>query len=683
MDMKFGFYPRLAASGMRKMRQLFLPYGLTCAGMVMMFYIILFLAVDDSVGMAKGGYALQQIFALGSWVIAIFSCIFLFYTNSFLMKRRKSEFGLYHVLGMGKAQIGRILFWETLFTALLSVGGGLFFGIALSKFAQLGLINLMQGEVTYDFDVSWLAVKRSLQVFGAIFCLLLLNSVRQIRFSSAISLMRSQQTGEKPPKGNYLYGILGLLLLSGAYYIAVTVQDPLTALGNFFVAVVMVIVGTYLVMIAGSVCFLRLLQKNRRFYYRPSHFVSVSSMVYRMKRGGAGLASICVLATMVLVMMASVSCLYFGEERLIESRYPGDYNLTFHFSGMDGLSAEKIQTLQDTFTSRLADRGIAPQNSFSYRNVLFYASLEGEEAVPFQTGSVDMDYRLFVMVPLADYNAITGAQETLEEGEALLYAHRSAYRGDTISFRQGNSFRIKKQIQRFVENPSMGMDILPGVFLVVPSLEEGMAGLEALESQPQESLLSQSASFNWFWYFDTGLEVDEQITDYYELSGVIRDPAAKESLGYESCLFESQAINRQDFYSLYGSLFYLGLLLSIVFVLATVLIIYYKQLSEGYEDQGRFAIMQKVGMTRREIRRTVNSQLLTVFFLPLALAALHLAFAFPIIRRMLLMFNMDNVPLFAATTIISLLVFSLFYTAVYRMTSNAYYRIVSGGADKS
>ena len=311
--MKIGFYPRLAADGIRKNKRMFTPFILTCTGMVMMFYIIMYLATSKILDSLIGGATLRQIFALGSWVIAVFAAIFLFYTNSFLIRRRKKEFGLYNILGMGKRNIARILFLETLIIAVVSIALGLIAGIAFSKFAELGMVNIMHGEVTYDLSISGLAVVRSLHVFGVIFLLLLLNSIRQVRFASAFSLLRSENAGEKPPKGNWLFGLLGVVLLTVAYYLAATIENPITALFAFFVAVIMVIVGTYLVMISGSVLFCRILQKKKNYYYKPNHFVSVSSMVYRMKRNGAGLASICILATMVLVIMASTACLYFGK----------------------------------------------------------------------------------------------------------------------------------------------------------------------------------------------------------------------------------------------------------------------------------------------------------------------------------------------------------------------------------
>ena len=683
--MKIGFYPKLAFRDIRINRKVVAPYILTCTGMVTMFYLILFLAVSDVISSMRGAETMRQIFALGSWVIAVFACIFLFYTNSFLMRRRKKEFGLYNVLGMGKRNIACILFWETFFIGAIALGAGMFSGMALSRLAELGLIRMIHGKVAYEWSFSLLPLKRCVQIFGLIFILLFLNSVGQIRFSGAVALMRSENVGEKAPKGNRLLGLLGVLLLSVAYYLAIKIQNPIAALTVFFLAVVMVIGGTYLVMIAGSVSFCRLLQKNKRYYYQTKHFISVSSMVYRMKRNGAGLASICVLATMVLVMMASSACLYFGEESAIRERFPRQINLEFHVTETDGLSEQGIRALQETIRSELETRNVVVQNDFSYRVVGLYGVLQdhyvdwnaGLESVlqPY-TSSVE-ELQRFCFVPLEDYNAMMGTNETLAPGEALCYLSQGRYEGDTITFQHGNTFRIQKQVDHFIEPFNTDRNLIPSLVLIVPDLAESMEGLDKLADFGGE----RNLEMGWIWNFDTGLEPDEQITLYGELDEVLTDIALKERLGYSSCYADCQAWERNNFYEMYGALFYIGMILSAVFLLAAVLIIYYKQISEGYEDRLRFEIMQKVGLTKNEIKKSVNSQLLTVFSLPLVLAALHLCFAFPMLRRLLMLFNLVDVSLFVVTTGVSFLVFGVFYAVVYKITSNVYYRIVSEGGE--
>ena len=674
--MKAGFYPKLALDGIRKNKQMYLPYILTCIGMVMMYYIIAFLQYSKSISYLRGADEIRWMFNFGGWVIAIFSCIFLFYTNSFLIRRRKKEFGLYNILGMGKRNIGRILFWETLIIALFSLGIGLIAGVSLSKLAELGLVNIMMGDVSYTLSVSLTSVIKTITVFGVIFVLLFLNSLRQVRFSSAINLLRSENKGEKPPKGNWFWGILGVLILATAYYLAMTIENPIAALEVFFIAVIMVIVGTYLVMISGSVLFCRILQKKKNYYYKSNHFVSVSSMVYRMKRNGAGLASICVLATMVLVMISSTTSMYFGSEDAINSRYPRDINMEYYMENADDLSDNKISVLQSDISEVLEKYDIEPENYYNYRCISVAGLIKGnsvETDVSNANGITDMsDVQQFYFVPLSDYNAMMGTNETLGSEEVLIYTYRNDYKADTISFKQGNTFKIKRQLDELVEIGDTAMMVVPSMTIIVPDLKQSLKGLDTLLDYNGDKMLS----YRWIYDFDTGIEADKQIELCREFEEANLDSYSKfENIGLYC---ESQEMEREDLYSMYGGFFYLGIMLSIVFIFAAVLIIYYKQISEGYEDQARFEIMQKVGMTKREIRRSINSQLLTVFFLPLILSALHLVFAFPIIRKLLLLFSLNNVILFVITTVMSVIIFALFYTLVYRITSNAYYNLVSG-----
>ncbi len=686
--MNLGFYPRLAADGIRKNKRMYLPYILTCVGMVMMFYIIMYLAVSPSLDAVKGADILREIFALGSWVITVFSAIFLFYTNSFLMRRRRREFGLYNILGMGKGNIARILVWETVWTAILSIGLGLFAGIAFSKLAELGLTNVMHGEITFDLTVSHLSVVRTAEVFGVIFVLLLLNSIRQVRFSSAISLLRSENAGEKPPRGNLLLGFAGVLLLVSAYTLAVSIKNPLSALLWFFVAVLMVIVGTYLVMIAGSVLFCRLLQKKKGYYYKANHFVSVSSMVYRMKRNGAGLASICILATMVLVMISSTTCLYFGEEAAVAQRYPRELNVNATFTDERDASGEPLKPLREAIES------IARSHRAELRNVCAYRYLNVSGAFT-PDGEVETDadrldrfnvsvlgnITTFCFIPLDDYNAMTGENRALEDGQALLYAYRTSFAGDTLTFKRGLTLQIAGTADKFLGSGSAVIDVVPTVFLVVPDIYTTMEKLvEGMSEETEQYLVMR-----WLYQFDTGLDAEEQKTLCQELRTKLRD-GGEQLIHFEGVTvgaIECRELEKEQFFSLYGSFFYIGIMLSLVFILAAVLIIYYKQISEGYEDQARFDIMMKVGMTRPEIRKSINSQLLTVFFLPLLLAATHICFAFPIIEKLLRLFGLNNVSLFGLTTALSAAVFAVFYAVVYRLTSNAYYSIVSGARENA
>ncbi len=670
--MKAQLYPRLAVRGIKNNKRVFVPFILTCAGMVMMFYIIVYLAVSPALDGIIGAETLKQMFALGSWVIAVFSAVFLFYTHVFLIRRRKKEFGLYNILGMDKHNIAKVLLWETLFTAIVSVSAGLAAGIALSKFAELGMVNIMRGKVSFSFIVSPLAILRCVQIFGIIFVLLYLNSVRQIRFSSAITLLRSESAGEKPPKGNFFAGTLGLLLLTAAYIIAVKIKDPVSALAMFFVAVLMVIVGTYLVFISGSVFFCRLLKKNKSYYYKPNHFVSVSSMSYRMKRNGAGLASISILATMVLVIVSSTTCMYFGEESAVNARYPREINVYFNYD-----SPNSIPDL-DTINNCLSENGIPAENTVYYRNASFYGIVRGS-TVDLRTdrasaSEASSSMRLFNIVSVDDINRALGTGETLAADEALVYTDECSLDVEELSIPQVGTFRIKKQLDRFIEGIS---GTLPTIILVVPDFTATVDAISHSFDFDEDFMFLIRLNYG----FDTGRGVDGQTSLYRKMFLLVQEENVKESFGrYNGYSVSAREVEREDFYAVFGTLFYLGIILSIVFVLAAVLIIYYKQISEGYEDERRFEIMQKVGMTEREIRKSINSQLLTVFFLPLAFAVMHVSFAFPMIRKLLLLLSLNNSSLFAVTTGISAVAFAVFYAVVYKLTSSVYFKIVRGAS---
>ena len=537
-------YTRLAWDGIRKNKRLYLPYLLTCAGMVTLYYMMSELCGSPLLDSMRGGTSSRLVLGLGTWVIAIFSALFLFYTNSFLVRRRQREFGLYHVLGLGKRHIALLCAIETLLTAAIALATGLVIGIGLSFAVELGLRASIRAEVDFAFRVSGAVVAKTVLVYLAIFLLILLSTLVKVGRGTAVSLLRSESCGEKPPRANVLVAVLGAVLLVVAYGMAVSIQEPLQAMLLFFVAVILVILGTYLLFIAGSVALCRALQKNKSYYYQSRHFVSVSSMTYRMKRNGAGLASICILATMVLVMLSSSACLYFGAEDSLNVTYPHEFSLTVW-----ARDAEALPKLEAVLDAAGAPYGVE----------------------------------------------IWRRGEVEQNGEEVI----------------------------------------------------------------------------WSGQFDTGLSREQQLALGGAIGEALNDPDTTQGF---SRSFRAEAAD--EFYGTYGSLFFIGIVLSVLFICAAVLIIYYKQLCEGYEDQPRFAIMQKVGMTAPDIRRSVNSQLLTVFFLPLAGAALHMAFAFPMIRRVLLVFSLNNTALFVATALISLAVLSVVYTLVYRATSNAYYRIV-------
>ena len=681
--MNRGFYPRLAWTGMKQNRRLYLPYLLTCTGVTAMFYILMGLSVSTLLPQMSGGRSTALIMSLGSVVIAFFALIFLFYTHSFLIRRRSREFGLYNVLGMGKGNIARILLWETLLTYAGTTVVGLALGVALSKLAELGLMNLLRSQISYTFTVNIKSLLVTLVLFAAVHGLIFLHALWQLHRVSAVALLHSESVGEKPPRARWLLAVLALALLGGAYWLAVSIREPLEALLWFFTAVLMVIAGTYLLFISGSVALCRALQKNPRYYYRPSHFVSVSSMAYRMKRNGAGLASICVLATMVLVMLSSTTCLYFGQEDAVNARYPHDIAVTV-YGDEHLMDKTELEELRQGVESAVFNFGGEASNVAEYREVSLSGLLDGGNLIVDAAGAYAMDSTHVIQVhfvPLEEYNAVTGQSLTLEDGQVYVAALRMDFNADTLSVDGGMTRHVMKREITPLDGAAVA-DITPSLTVVVKDFERFVPELQGYLSDKY----GWYPSAYWNYGFDTDLPENQQantddvtpnLTDalYAHLSRVSSDWGVGVSV-------ESKAGNRADFYGTYGGLFFLGIMLSVVFLLAAVSIIYYKQICEGYEDQSRFDIMQKVGMTKRDIRRSINSQLLTVFFLPMALSGVHLCFAFPFIHKLLLLFNLSNTPLLIGTTVVSYVAFALLYTLAYKLTSNAYYHIVSGAAER-
>ena len=678
--MKTLFYPRLAWDGIRKNRRMSVPYLLTCICMVAMHYILGFLASPTALQLLpRGRSSVETILNLGKYVVLLFSLVFLFYTHSFLIRRRQREFGLYNVLGMGKRNLARIITWESLITFVLALAGGLLAGLALSKLAELGLVNLLDGEIDYALRLDIGSLVQTLICYAAIFALIWLSAVIRTARSSAVSLMKAESVGEKPPKGNWVLALLGVGLLAAAYWLAVSIDNPLDAMLWFFVAVLMVIVATYLVIIAGSVRLCRTLQKNKSYYYQPKHFVSVSSMAYRMKRNGAGLASICIIATMVLVMLSSTTCLWFGAEDSLYSRYPRDINLDMRMNDPAQLDDANLNQVRAAIADFASSQGAAIENVQDFRFINLTGTISGDTVqCDYERAGIRVNYsdlREIYLISAGDYAAMTDAPMRLAEGEAALLVDKMDYNRDPITLAMGDavhSWRVVSVEKGTIMEPYAGVAV-PRITMIVPDLAAAIEGFELLDDEDMPK-----GQIEWMYGFDTGLDDDANSRFAHDLDFALFEFLGNGTVGYRSSIVDARVDGAADFYGTFGGLFFIGILLSAVFLAAAVLIIYYKQISEGYEDAKRFDIMQKVGMTKKEIRASISTQLLTVFALPLAFAGLHLAFAFPMIRRLLTLFSLYNVGLFARTTLISFAVFAAFYAIVYRLTSGVYYRIVSG-----
>ncbi len=670
--MKIGFYSRLAADGIRKNKRLYIPYILTCIGIVMMFYIISFLSTHKLLDVMKlGGRMMKEILHLGWWVIGIFAVLFLFYTHSFLVRRRKKEFGLFNILGMGKRHLARVLFFENLMIAGISIIGGLAMGIVFSKIAELAMVNVLRGDITFGFSVSLPGIRNTVLFFLGIFTLIFLNTLRQIHLSKPIELLGSEKIGEKQPKARWIMTTLGILLLGFAYVTAVSIKKPITAIQWFFIAVIMVIVATYLLFIAASVAICKVLRNIKGYYYRTNHFVSVSSMAYRMKRNGAGLATICILSTMVLVMISSTLCLSLSLEKTLRKLFSREIVVQVSLGRDAGELGRDRQNFVDLVGESSSDQGVTPKNILSYETADFTAKLDGDHFdLHIDTDFYDpTGYWSISVMSLREYNRMNGSNEALEPGEVLIQTSNGKYTNEQITFGDMATFRVKKHVFGFPSTSRTELFLAPTMYVCVSDLNNFVKQIQAEER------------FNLFWNYNYDVGGNDALQTRVYDSLMQKSEAMRNDSNSDRViiLVDSLAVTRAEMYGVYGGMFYLGVLLSIVFVLATVLIIYYKQISEGYEDRERFDIMQKVGMTRKEIKKAVNSQVLIVFFLPLLTAGLHLAFAFPFVSKFLKLLGVNDVPFLILVTVASFLVFGLLYILVYMATSKAYFKIVSDG----
>ena len=673
--MRAGFYPKLAWEGIRKNKRLYFPYILTGCVMVMMYYILSFLVESPALAQMPGGSVLMTVLPLGCVVIAVFSLLFLFYTNSFLIKQRYREFGLYNILGMDKRNISKIMVWETLFVAILAIASGLIAGIVLSKAAELVLLNLLDMDITYNLSIGVKTLRDTPLLYGGIYLLLLFNSLIKVRRSKPLELMQTSKVGERIPKRNWIYALGGVIALGSAYYLAVSIEEPLAALANFFVAVVLVIIGTYLLFMSGSVVFCKLLQKNKKYYYKANHFVSVSSMVYRMKRNGAGLASICILLTMVLVMISSTTSLYFGEEDSLRNRCPNDVNISTTFDNIEGISDENLTMLRENIRAYSgADADLIGVRACEVPGLITQEgiTIDVDSHINFSASTYNNVGYLSV-ISTDDYNNMMGTQESLADDECLVYCKRLSYEWDTFTMEHGETYKVKEQLEEFRVDGDSEALIIPTVYLVVNDIYAFSEPIKDMKNNNGDPMMM----YDWRCGFDVDTAEEER-----EVTANLKDRFRTLNMENDEAIYsynvQSREAMRESFYDLYGSLFFLGIMLSIVFLLAAVLIIYYKQISEGYEDHARFEIMQKVGMTKRDIRKSINSQMLTVFFMPLLFAGIHLAFALPFLLKIFLLFGMDNTILSILVCLGCFVIFGLFYALVYKITSSSYYTIVSG-----
>lgn len=665
--MNSSIYTRLALTNLKNNRKTYLPYILTAALTVMMYYIINALGRSGSI---PDDSALQSCLGIASNIMVVFAVIFLFYTNSFLIKRRKKELGVYNILGMGKRHIAKMLCVETLLTGTVSIGADLVFGLVFSRLMYLILLKIVRYDVRMSFEVSVPALMAAVGLFLIIFAMTLAYNLLQIRHAKPVELLSGGSQGEKEPKTRWLLTIFGLVMIGIGYYIALTTEAPLAALQLFFVAVVCVILGTYSLFVAGSIALLKALRRRKNFYYKPNHFTSISGMIYRMKQNGVGLANICILSTMVLVIISSTVSLYVGMEDVLSARFSREFSVTI--APESGGQEEKLQEL----IGSVADEyGVERTNILAYHEGSAAAVRKGKQ---FDLAS-DQDYGLAVssiyevyLIPLEDYNQMEGEDATLEEDEVLAYDPEGTYGEETLEIAD-KTYQVKGEPEELKIEPKNQTRTVHGIYLIVrdtQEIQEVMAYVRE-HSGMQKEYLEDATKIEYVTGFDM-IGSDKEKAD---MSQQLQEEIMNAQ--FPGALCESRELSKESFYLLYGGILFIGLYLGIMFLMATVLIIYYKQISEGYDDRERYQIMQKVGMSKREVRRSIRSQVLTVFFLPLIAAFIHIAVAFKVITKLLATLNLVNVPLFAVCTVVTGAVFAVFYVIVFAVTAKEYYKIVN------
>ena len=671
--MRKGIFSKLAIQNIHNNKSTYIPYMITCIFCIAMIYMMEFLRDCPTLDQAVLHSAeVRMIISTGEVVVVIFCVIFLIYSNSFLMKRRQKEIGLYNILGLERNHIGIVLFLETILTTILSLAGGIAFGILASKLALLLLLRLLHIPAVLGFYISVKGILVCLAMFGGIFLLILLLNLRRIHLSRPIELLRGNNTGEREPKAKWLMALLGFICLGIGYYLAITTESPISAISIFLLAVILVMAGTYLLFTAGSIVILKFLRRRKSFYYKTGNFISISGMLHRMKQNAIGLASICILSTGVLLMISMTVSIYFGMNDIMINRYPYDTDIS-----ITGVSEEECQTAIETFEKAISDNKFPVDKKAEeiYLTIISHIDHGQIQIAEPSTLSDSASVLTLSLVPQSEYAKLTGTDPSLQDGEILAWASNTTEKSDTLTVND-SVFSVKKWLK--VSPLTCGRDIVYGnaVFVVTDSDFEKF---DEMRTEMYKDTSAAPAGQDLTVHLGLNITGSDKTKIAYGTPVLDAIKALQDNGQLSDNSWITSGIRAQEYDSYYadnGSLLFIGIFLGSLFLLGTAMIIYYKQISEGYEDQNRFEIMQKVGLSHREVKGSIRRQILMVFFLPLLMAMLHISMAFPLIRRMLLLFGMANVKLFIGCTAGTVLIFALVYGLIYLMTARSYYHIV-------
>ena len=667
-----GIFSRLAKQNIRNNKTTYIPYMITCIFCIAMIYMMEFLrdcpTLDQAVRQAD---EVRMIVFTGEIVVEIFCIIFLIYSNSFLMKRRQKEIGLYNILGLERNHIGIVMFLETIITSIGSLAGGIAAGIIGSKLALLLLLKLLHIPSVLGFYISVKGIFTCLFMFGIIFLMILFLNLAKIHLSRPVELLRGNNTGEKEPAAKWLMALIGFICLGAGYYLAVTTESPIKAITIFLLAVILVMAGTYLLFTAGSIVILKFLRRRKSFYYRTGNFISISGMLYRMKQNAIGLASICILSTGVLLMISMTVSIYFGMNDIMLNRYPYDVDMS-----VTSISEDECQTAIEAFEKAIADNKVPVEKSVEEIYLDIVCNKNGDQILIKPANTIRNSDSVLVLSLLnqAEYKRLTGISANLNDDEIFAW-YPSAVQKDSVTVDE-TEFTVKKWLDK---NPlTCGEDAVSDNAVLVVT-DEDFKKFDEMRTEMYKGVSSAPAGEDLTLHL--GLDITGSETDKIDFGTPVMEVVKdlKKNGGLSENSWITSGIRQQEYESYYadnGSLLFIGIFLGSLFLMGTAMIIYYKQISEGYEDQKRFEIMQKVGLSRREVRSSVRRQILMVFFLPLLMAMLHITMAFPMIRRLLLLFGMTNTKLFIGCTAGTVLIFAVVYGLIYLMTARSYYHIV-------
>lgn len=666
-------YFKLAKTNLSNNKPFYIPYIISSIITVAMLYMMSFLSDNKGLNKIMGADSLATIFRLGVGIIVIFSYIFLFYTNSFIIKRRKKEIGVYNILGMEKRHLSKVLFVETIYSAIISLVCGIIVGIVFSKFILMVLYGIIGIHKTVEFFVNIHGIILCVVSFGILFLLTFLYNFMQIKLANPIELLRGTNVGEREPKTKIFMTIVGVVCLAIAYYIAITTENPLNVLTLFFVAVLLVIIGTFALFTAGSIALLKLLRNNKKFYYNKRHFMAVSGMLYRMKQNAAGLASICILSTMVLVVISTTVSMYVGIQDELMARYPNDVCVTVDYNSVIDKSSEIEKAIFDEIDSA----EVKNKKAFSYLSVFV-----GQKGDNFTTDKEHLSYQnsyLFYILSKDDFikrdNSFKDKIGNISKGEAVVVLNKKYDKKDIKIF--GKNYKVNKSFEHMEDNDLYMISTLNGLGYIILDNDESVQELYDM----QEKMLGKGAN-----YYTNKIRFDfksgnkkQKAAAYKKIDNAVKKyfkENKNDKKEISSYWVESRQENEQNFYLLYGGLFFLGIFLGTMFLMVTVMIILYKQITEAYDDRERYQILEKVGMSSREVKDTIKSQIRIVFVLPIFAAAVHVTAAFPMVNRILKMLNLNNEKLFAGCLAATIIVFAVIYYLVFKVTSRTYYKIV-------